>query len=116
MSHPYSTPDQVRVKLKDFIKKEVEDIVISQAIEEADGIIDAFLCRYYTVSELNSTQSIINSISFTIASSVIMGTLFNDFDQSASTWESKLMNQGKDKLYMIQDGTLKIPGLNRIFC
>lgn len=116
MAHPYSTPDQVRIKLKDYVKQELDDTVIIQSIEEADGIIDAFLCRYYTISEFNATFSIINSISFTLACSILMGTTFMDFDQAASTWESKLYNQAKDKLYMLEDGTLRVPGLTRIFC
>ena len=114
MAHPYTTKFRVRTKVKDNIKEEFNDSVLDELIEESDSIIDSYLNQYYDVTQLSSTIGIISTLSTIISSGMITGTTFQDFDQSASTWESKLLNQAKNILKLIQDGTMSIPGLTRI--
>jgi phage gp36-like protein len=113
MAQPYSTTEQLRIKLKDNTKREFEEEVISSAITDADNYIDSYLANYYDISQFSSSVGIINSISKTLACAFVTGTQFGDFDQSSSTWESKMWNAGKNMLQQIQDGTMIIPGLTR---
>lgn len=111
---PYSTVAQVRVKLKDYEKREIADDILNNAIAEADSIIDSYLCKYYNTAGFSSSIGIINTLSKCLAASYATGTLHQDWDQSASTWESKLRNWAINQLHLIQDGTMNVPGLDRI--
>jgi hypothetical protein len=115
MAIPYCSAEDVRIKLKDIVKREIPDDIINSAIADADAYIDAHLNRYYDITGFSSSIPIIKTISKTLASSIVMGTLYQDFDQSASTWESKLWNQAINRLKQIEDNTLTIPTLSRIF-
>lgn len=112
----YSTVNQVRIKLKDIIKREISDDIINSSISDADAMIDSYLCRYYDTTLFSSSIAIINTLSKTLAASFVTGTLFQDYDQSASTWESKQYNWAIKELKLLQDGVTRIPGLTRLAC
>lgn len=114
MAIPYSSVEQIRIKLKDNTKREFDEEIISSAIADADAMIDSYLNRYYDITGFSSSIGIINTISKSLACAFSTGTAFNDFDQASSTWESKMMNYAKNLLKLIQDDTMSVPGLVRI--
>lgn len=114
MAKPYTTTDKVRIKLKDDVKREYHENLIISAIEDADNLIDAYLCNYYDITGFSSSVGILKSISSSLAAGYVTGVAFQDIDQAASTWESKLYSWGKNTLKLIQDGSINIPGLTRI--
>jgi len=116
MAKPYCTEADVRTKIKDLEKREIASDIIISAIEDADNLIEAYLCRYYDPTGFSSSVGVIKTISKIISAAIVTGTNYGDFDQSASTWESKQYNWAMNKLKLIQDGTMSLPGLSRISC
>lgn len=110
----YATDKQVRIRLKDYINKQYESDTILEGIARASGMIDAHLCNFYDTANLSSSIQIINQICVDLAASYVIGSSFQDWDQSASTWESKLHQMGMQLLRSIQDGIAHVPGVARI--
>lgn len=113
MAKPYTTTEKVRIKIKDDVKREYHENLILSAIADADNLIEAYLCNYYDITNFTSSVGILNSISSSLAAGFVTGIAFQDIDQAASTWESKMYNWGKNTLKLLQDGTINIPGQSR---
>jgi phage gp36-like protein len=109
----YATEDQMRIRLKDQIKREIDSTTISEGINWASALIDGYLAAFYDITEFTASVPLINAICKNLAAAFISGTLFQDYDQSASTWESKQYNWCIEQLRAIQDGLVIVPGITR---
>lgn len=116
MAGPYCSVLEVRKKLKDITRREIPEELINSAISDSDSTIDAYLTRYYDVTTFSSADPLINSISKSLAASITVGSLYADYDQVASQFETRLWKEGEGRLKLLQDGTVRIPGKTRIAC
>ena len=97
----------------DKFNQEFDSDLILDGITAASSMIDAYLNAFYDITGFSDQIPFINTVARSLAASYVIGSGFQDFDQSSSTWEGHLYKWCRAELRSVQDGLTSIPGVAR---
>ena len=110
----YATVANLKIKLKDYTNNEYDQNMLDRSLLDASALIDGYLAAFYDLTDaLYIASPLIEALCLSLAAALTQGTQFQDWDQSASTWESKLYRWVIDTLRGLQDGTITLPNVGR---